>query len=47
MDHAARRSDGGEVELRRVFEAEDFGDNFTPELQEREAALRERAAGSQ
>lgn len=37
----------GEVELRRVFEAEDFGDNLTPELQEREAALRERATGTQ
>ena len=37
----------GEVELRRVFEAEDFGDNLTPELQEREASLRERATGAQ
>jgi hypothetical protein len=28
------------VEIRPVFEAEDFGDEFTPELREREAALR-------
>jgi hypothetical protein len=26
-----------------VFEAEDFGDEFTPELREQEARLRERA----
>jgi len=36
--------DGGtEVEIRRVFEAEDFGENFTPELQEQEARLRAQA----
>jgi PhnB protein len=29
----------GQVELRPVFEAEDFGDEFTPELREREAKL--------
>jgi hypothetical protein len=28
------------IEIRRVFEAEDFGDEFTPELREREAAIR-------
>jgi hypothetical protein len=28
------------VEIRPVFETEDFGDEFTPELREREAALR-------
>src|ERR1043166_565605 len=33
--------EGGEVEIRQVFEAEDFGDVFTPELQQREARLRE------
>jgi hypothetical protein len=34
--------DGGtEVELRPVFEAEDFGANFTPELREQEERLRE------
>ena len=32
--------DGSEVELRQVFEAEDFGDEFTPELREAEEALR-------
>jgi len=31
----------GEVELRPVFEAEDFGDEFTPELREQEERLRE------
>ena len=30
-----------EVEIRQVFEAEDFGEAFTPELQEREARIRE------
>lgn len=30
----------GEVEIRPVFEAEDFGDAFTPELQAQEARLR-------
>jgi hypothetical protein len=33
--------DGGtEVEIRQVFEAEDFGAEFTPELKEQEARLR-------
>lgn len=31
----------GAVELRRVAEEEDFGEEFTPELREREARLRE------
>lgn len=30
----------GEVELRQVFEADDFGDAFTPELREQEERLR-------
>ena len=30
-----------EVEIRQVFEAEDFGEAFTPELQEQEARIRE------
>lgn len=30
-----------DVEIRQVFEAEDFGAEFTPELREREARLRE------
>jgi len=34
--------DGGvEVEIRQVFEADDFGENLTPELREREQKLRE------
>ncbi|MEZ4416013.1 MAG: YciI family protein [Gemmatimonadota bacterium] len=36
--------DGGvEVEIRRVFEAEDFGEEFTPELREQEERIRELA----
>ena len=31
---------GGELEIRPVFEAEDFGDEFTPELREQEDRLR-------
>jgi hypothetical protein len=30
----------GEIEIRQVFEAEDFGAAFTPELREQEARLR-------
>jgi len=30
----------GEIEIRKVFEAEDFGAGFTPELRDQEAALR-------
>jgi hypothetical protein len=30
---------GGELEIRQIFEAEDFGDNFTPELREQEKRL--------
>jgi hypothetical protein len=29
-----------EIEIRQVFEAEDFGDQFTPELREQEERLR-------
>ena len=36
--------DGGtEIEVRQVFEAEDFGDNFTPELREQERKIGEKA----
>jgi hypothetical protein len=31
------------IEIRPVFEAEDFGEEFTPELREQEARLREQA----
>lgn len=34
----------GELEIRRVAEAEDFGEAFTPELQAREKDLNEKAA---
>jgi hypothetical protein len=34
-----------EVEIRPVFEAEDFGEEFTPELREREDRLRMRLDG--
>jgi len=38
--------DGGtEVEIRPVFEACDLGENFTPELRERDQRLREQIAG--
>jgi hypothetical protein len=33
-----------ELELRPFFEAEDFGDEFTPEAREREERMREQAA---
>ena len=33
---------GAEVEIRQVFESEDFGDAMTPELREREDRLRAR-----
>ncbi len=38
---------GDEVEIRPVFEAEDFGEEFTPELREQEDRLRERIAAQQ
>ena len=34
-----------EVEIRQVFESEDFGAEFTPELREQEERLREQIAG--
>ncbi len=36
-----------EIEIRQVFEAEDFGDEFTPELREQEERIREQAAENQ
>jgi hypothetical protein len=35
---------GGELEIRQVFEAEDFGDELTPELREQEERLRAQIA---
>jgi len=34
-----------EIEIRQVFEAEDFGDALTPELREQEDRLRQQSAG--
>jgi hypothetical protein len=36
-----------EIEIRQVFEAEDFGAEFTPELREQEARLRDELAAKQ
>jgi hypothetical protein len=36
-----------EIEIRQVFEAEDFGDELTPELREQEERLRAQAAKNQ
>jgi hypothetical protein len=38
---------GTEIELRPVFEAEDFGDEFTPELREQEERIRAQVAEQQ
>jgi len=38
---------GTEIEIRQVFEAEDFGDELTPELREREARMRDEAEARQ
>src|SRR6266849_6388050 len=35
---------GAEVEIRQVFEADDFGAEFTPELREQEERLRKQVA---
>jgi len=37
----------GEVEIRQVFEADDFGPAFTPELREQEERLRAQSAAGQ
>jgi hypothetical protein len=37
----------GEIEIRQVFEAEDFGPELTPELREQEARLRAQTAEKQ
>jgi hypothetical protein len=37
----------GEVEIRPVMEDEDFGEEFTPELREREAQLRAQSEANQ
>jgi hypothetical protein len=40
-------ADGDEVEIRQIFEAEDFGDEFTPELREQEERLRKQIVQEQ
>jgi hypothetical protein len=37
----------GDVEIRPVFEADDFGEAFTPELREQEERLRAQTAGNE
>lgn len=41
---ASDANGGVELELRQIFEAEDFGAEFTPELREQEERLRAQAA---
>jgi hypothetical protein len=36
-----------EIEIRQIFEAADFGDEFTPELREQEERLRAQVAGKE
>jgi hypothetical protein len=43
FDEEEANSDG-EVEIRQIFEAEDFGEEFTPELREQEDRIRAQAA---
>jgi hypothetical protein len=38
---------GAEIEIRQVFEAEDFGPALTPELKEQEQRLREQVSAKQ
>ena len=44
MRRSPFRKGNEEVEIRPVFEAEDFGDNLTPELRAQEGRQRERLA---
>jgi len=38
-------NEGGEIEIRQIFEAEDFGENLTPELRAQEDRLRAQVEG--
>jgi predicted transcriptional regulator YdeE len=38
-------NEDSDIEIRQIFEAEDFGAEFTPELREQEAAIRAKADG--
>jgi len=40
-------AEGGEIEIRQVFEAEDFGEEFTPELREQEERIRKQEERNQ
>jgi hypothetical protein len=40
-------NEDSEIEIRQVFEAEDFGAEFTPELREQEERIREQAEKNQ
>ena len=37
----------GEIEIQQIFEAEDFGETFTPELREQEGRLRAQMAAQE
>ena len=39
--------EGGEIDIRQIFEAEDFGEELTPELREQEDRVREKAERNQ
>jgi hypothetical protein len=41
--HIGRRPEESVMEIRPLFEAEDFGEEFTPELREQEERLRAQA----
>jgi hypothetical protein len=41
------QGEGATVEIRQIFEADDFGDQYTPELRERDARLRAESEGAQ
>jgi hypothetical protein len=43
----APMDEGTELEVRPVFEADDFGEEFTPELREQEERIRAQAAKNQ
>jgi hypothetical protein len=39
--------EGGQIEIRQIFEAEDFGKELTPELREQEERIRDKAERNQ
>src|ERR1700741_3258577 len=46
-DDRAKFGEESEIEIRQIFEAEDFGAEFTPELREQEERLRAEIASKQ